>query len=80
MGVEVVGRVVEPSIPIFGLIPCVKFLIQAIALGAMLAFPTRLLLSLACMGVGLTVGKMTSLSAPIVYHARPEECFGTVIS
>ena len=80
MGVAVVGRVVEPNVPILGLVPGAKFLIQATALGAMLACPTRLLFSLACMGVGLTVGKMTSLSAPIVHHARPKACFGTVIS
>lgn len=55
MGVEVVGRVMEPNVPILGLVPCVTFLIQAIALGAMLAFQTRLILSLVCMGVGLTV-------------------------
>ena len=70
MGVAVVGRVVEPNVAILGLVPGAKFLIQAIALGAMLA----------CMGVGLTVGKMTSLSALIVHHARPKACFGTVIS
>jgi len=62
------------------LVSCVNFLIQAIALGAMLAFPTRLPLYLACVGVGLTVGNMTSLSALIVHHEFPKECFGTVIS
>jgi len=62
------------------MVSCVNFLIQAIALSAMLAFPTRLPLYLACVGVGLTVGNMTSLSALIVHHEFPKECFGTVIS
>jgi len=62
------------------LVACVNFLIQALALGAMLAVPTRPSLYLACVGVGLTVGNMTSLSALIVHHEFPQEGFGTVIS
>jgi predicted MFS family arabinose efflux permease len=62
------------------LVACVNFLLQAVALGAMLAFPTRLPVYLACVGVGLTVGNMTSLSALIVHHEFPKEGFGTVIS
>jgi len=62
------------------LVACVNFLLQAIALGVMLAFPTRLPLYLACVGVGFTVGNMTSLSALIVHHEFPQEGFGTVIS
>jgi MFS family permease len=62
------------------LVACVNFLIQALALGAMLTVPTRPSLYLACVGIGLTVGNMTSLSALIVHHEFPKECFGTVIS
>jgi MFS family permease len=62
------------------LVASVNFLIQAIALGAMLTWPTDLALYLACFGVGLTVGNMTSLSALIVHQEFPKERFGTVIS
>jgi cyanate permease len=62
------------------LVASINFLIQAIALGAMLTFPTRLPSYLACVGVGLTVGNMTSLSALIVHQEFPKEHFGTVIS
>jgi MFS family permease len=62
------------------LVASINFLIQAIALGAMLTFPTRLPSYLACVGVGLTVGNMTSLSALIVHQEFPKERFGTVIS
>jgi MFS family permease len=62
------------------LVASVNFLIQAIALGAMLTWPTDLALYLACVGVGLTVGNMTSLSALIVHQEFPKERFGTVIS
>jgi MFS-type transporter involved in bile tolerance (Atg22 family) len=41
---------------------------------------SEVILYLACVGVGLTVGNMTSLSALIVHHEFPRECFGTVIS
>ena len=62
------------------LVASVNFLIQAIALGAMLTWPTELALYLASVGVGLTVGNMTSLSALIVHQEFPKEHFGTVIS
>jgi MFS family permease len=62
------------------LVASINFLIQAIALGVMLTWPTDLALYLACVGVGLTVGNMTSLSALIVHQEFPKERFGTVIS
>jgi predicted MFS family arabinose efflux permease len=62
------------------LVASINFLIQAIALGAMRIWPTQLDLYLASIGVGLTVGNMTSLSALIVHQEFPKERFGTVIS
>jgi MFS family permease len=62
------------------LVASVNFLIQAIALGIMTAWSIELALYLACVGVGLTVGNMTSLSALIVHQEFPKERFGTVIS
>jgi MFS family permease len=62
------------------LISSINFILQAAALGAMIMFPTHLPLYLACVGVGLTVGNMTSLSALIVQQEFPQERFGTIIS
>jgi hypothetical protein len=45
----------------------------------MLTWPTDLALYLAYVGVDLTVGNMTSLSALIVHQEFPKERFGTVI-
>lgn len=58
----------------------VNFALQAIALGAMIAFPTPLALYLACGGFGLGVGNMISLPALIVQQEFPTEQFAKIIS
>ncbi len=62
------------------LVSSVNFLTQAVALSAMLAFPTPTLLYLACAVFGLGVGNMITLPGLIVQHEFPTEHFGKIIS
>jgi MFS family permease len=58
----------------------VNFLTQAIALSALITFPTPTLLYIACAVFGLGVGNTTTLPGLIVQHEFPKEHFGQIIS
>jgi MFS family permease len=62
------------------MVSSIDFVIQAIALAAMIVFPTRHALYIACVGFGLGAGNLISLPALIVQQEFPQEHFGKVIS
>ncbi len=61
-------------------VSAITFGMQAMALGAMIVFPSRPVLYIACVGVGLGVGNLISLPGLLVQQEFPAEHFGKIVS
>ena len=61
-------------------VAALTFGIQALSIGAMMVFPSRPVLYIACVGIGLGVGNLISLPGLIVQQEFPAEHFGKIVS